>query len=123
MPVVSTNINILALQTGEKLFHEGDKNDGNMYVVRSGRFAVLKHRQDGSQIVSELTSGDVIGEVSFFSGESRTATVKALERSSLFVLSTETFEQMVLRNPEIGLKIIRGLVSALRSSEKRAGWR
>jgi len=123
MPVVPSNVTIVSLELGEELFHEGDPNNGTMYVVRSGHFAVLKHRSDGTEIVTELSSGDVIGEVSFFSSEPRTATVKALERGSLFALSNETFEQMVLRNPEIGLKIIRGLVSALRSSEKRAGWR
>ena len=123
MPVVPSNVSIIPIDSGEELFHEGDPNNGTLFVVRTGRFAVLKHKTDGTQIVTELSSGDVIGEVSFFSREPRTATVKAVENGSLFVLSNDTFEQMILRNPEIGLKIIRGLVSALRSSEKRAGWR
>jgi len=123
MPVVPSGFEEIELDSGEFLFREGDKNNGRMYVVRKGKLAVLKEMKGLERLINTAESGDVIGEISFFSGEPRTASVKAVDSSSLFVLSNTTFEKMVLRNPEVGLKVIRGLVATLREFEKRSGWR
>jgi len=122
MAFVQSEFEILELEPGEILFREGDPNNGRMFVIRSGEMSIIKAREGMEYEVNAAVQGDLLGEVSFLAGEARTATVQAVTRCSLFCLSNASFEKMVLRNPQIGLKVIRRLVASLREFEKRTGW-
>jgi len=56
---------------------------------------------------SVLESGTVVGQPTSKSRVSRASRVEALEASVLRVVGWEDFEDLVLRNPEVGLKTIR----------------
>jgi len=122
MTFVQSEFEIIELEPDEVLFREGDPNNGRMFVIRSGEMSIIKAREGVEYEVNTAVQGDLLGEVSFLAGEPRTATVQAVTRCSLFCLSNASFEKMVLRNPQIGLKVIRRLVSTLREFEKRTGW-
>ncbi len=122
VPIAPSEFDVIELEPGEILFREGDPNNGRMFIIRSGQMSIIKTRGGTDYEVNTASQGDLIGEVSFLSGEPRTATVRATTKCSLFSLSNETFEKMVLRNPQIGLKVIRRLVASLREFEKRTGW-
>ncbi|MBN1426353.1 cyclic nucleotide-binding domain-containing protein [Candidatus Fermentibacteria bacterium] len=122
MASVQSDFDIIELDPGQILFREGDPNNGRMFVIRSGELSIIKARNGVEYEVNTASQGDLLGEVSFLAGESRTATVQATTACSLFCLSNESFEKMVLRNPQVGLKVIRRLVATLREFEKRTGW-
>ncbi|MCU0611636.1 MAG: cyclic nucleotide-binding domain-containing protein [Candidatus Eisenbacteria bacterium] len=122
MAVVQSEFDIVELEPGEVLFQEGDPNNGRMFIIRSGEMTIIKARNGVEHEVNTAVQGDLLGEVSFLAGETRTATVQAVTQCSLFCLSNASFEKMVLRNPQIGLKVIRRLVATLREFEKRTGW-
>src|SRR5882757_3911950 len=64
---------------GETIFEYGDQG-GEIYIVREGRVEVFLENTDGQKIVvGENERGDVLGELSFLDGGSRTATAVALE--------------------------------------------
>src|SRR5690348_16187539 len=68
----------LPVQRGACIVREGDSAEA-LYVVISGRFAV---EIDGrSEPVAEISHGSTIGEIAFFAGGVRTATVRAIRDS------------------------------------------
>lgn len=91
----------LALRTlhrGDVLMRQGDEADA-LFVVLSGRLAVtLDHQTDP---VSEIGSGQPVGEIAFLTGRRRTATVIAMRDSLLFALSRVEFDALVAAHPGI----------------------
>ena len=64
----------------EALFHEGDRSD-EVYFVESGRFDVLKHVDDGPPVrLAKVRHGALLGEIAFYLGEPRSATIVATRR-------------------------------------------
>src|SRR5690242_16928329 len=76
------------LRRGEVLVREGDASDA-LFFVLSGRFTV--HVGGADEPIAEVGPGQSIGEIGFFAGMPRTATVKALRDSSVLVITREHF--------------------------------
>src|SRR2546429_224213 len=71
---------------GEVIFREGDPGD-TCYVVRSGAVRVTRRHSDGRQIaLADLREGDIFGELAMFGGETRSATVEAVEPAEVVAL-------------------------------------
>ncbi len=67
-----------------------DEAADSLYVVVSGRFAV---EVDGHQdAVAEITRGSTIGEIAFFAGGNRTATVRAIRDGIVVRLTRADFD-------------------------------
>ena len=66
------------LRRGEVLVREGDPSD-RFFIVLSGRFTV--HKEDTMVSVAEIGQGELVGEIGFFAGLPRTATVLAARDS------------------------------------------
>ena len=62
------------LQRGEDLIREGEKSDA-IFFVYSGRFRA--YRSDAEYPIAEFGVGEIIGEIGFFGGTPRSATVIA----------------------------------------------
>ncbi len=82
-----------------------------IYFVVTGRFAVLL---DGSvEKIAEIGPGQPIGEIAFFSGGDRTASVRA-ERDSLALrLTREDFDWLAERSPSLWAAVTRTLARRL----------
>ena len=68
-----------ALPRGEVLIRQGEPSD-TLYFVLSGRFSV--HLAGEAEPTAEIGKGQPIGEIGFFAGLPRTATVKAMREFS-----------------------------------------
>ena len=79
------------LKTGEYLFREGDPPT-HLYIIKSGTLSIRKMRA-GIPIVeiAQLGSDEVVGELSFFDCEPRSASVLAITDVELLELSFEEF--------------------------------
>jgi NTE family protein len=86
------------IERGQDLVRQGDAADA-LYLVSSGRFAVLRNGQDAP--VTEIGAGQPIGEIAFLNGGLRTATVRALRDSLVMRLDREAFTAVCTRNPGI----------------------
>ena len=114
-------LTLVKFPKGTVLYSEGDSNDGRMFVVSEGIISASRKVAGKEQVVYQCAQGDIVGEVSFLTGEPRTATcVVATHEARLFELDNDTFEEMIHTNPEIALKVIRSLADKLRSVERRA---
>lgn len=81
---------------GEELIRAGD-GSSEIYFVIAGRFRV--HR-DG-QTLGYVDSGGVVGEVAFFAGLPRTASVVAQRDSLVLRLTRDSYESVCANNPEV----------------------
>jgi len=76
---------------GERIFSEGDPGDA-FYILTKGRLVVTSNQ--GGQVIelSTIKAGRSFGEISLVDEQTRTATVTALEDSTLFMLSRAQFK-------------------------------
>ncbi len=100
----------MSIARGETLIRQGDAADA-LYLVVSGRFQVLIEGRD--RPISEIGPGSPIGEIAFFSGGVRTATVKAGRDSLVLKLTREDFERLAERSPTIWVTITAALARRL----------
>jgi NTE family protein len=101
------------LQRGEVLIKAGEPPDA-LYFVLSGRFSV--HLNDVSEPIAEIGRGQPIGEIGFFAGLPRTATVAALRDSRVLCITRERFELLKDLSPAIRDAVIVSLARRLSKS-------
>jgi len=101
---------------GETIFHKGTVGS-QMYVVLGGKVGVF----DNNKLLAELHTGDMFGEMALVNREPRSATVMAVEESKLFVLSENTFQQLLSKRVaiQILLNVVRSLSNRLKNANAR----
>lgn len=104
---------------GEIVFREGDEGD-TCYVVRSGAARVTRNHSDGRAItLAELRRGDIFGELAMWGGETRSATVEAVDDTSAVALLAGDVRRLLAARPEIAVKLLGELASRLRAANER----
>lgn len=84
----------------EYIFRAGDTGREMFFLIR-GRLEVLD--KDGRHL-AYMSDGDFFGEIALFEGHIRSATVKSVSYSELYVLDQERFNQALAAHPDIGDK-------------------
>src|SRR5947209_767219 len=103
----------------EVVFREGDSGD-TCFVVRSGCVRVGRRHSDGRQItLAELGEGDIFGELAMFGGETRSATVEAVEAATAVAILAGDLRRLMRDHPEIAVKMLGGLADRLRAANER----
>jgi len=99
---------------GEVIFSEGDPGDA-MYIVDDGYVSVyVTDAAMGLTVdVAALGRGEAFGEMALVTGEGRKASVKALEKTSLWVLHRDVFFRLVQAVPQMGITIAATLARRL----------
>ena len=70
-------------------------------------------------ILRRLEPGALLGELAFFAGTARTATVRAVEPCAMLSLHFDNFRAFLLRYPEIMLILTGRIVRSLLEVERR----
>lgn len=100
----------VALRSGDVLFRQGDVADA-AYVVVSGRLRVIKSDLDGlPEVVAEVGSGELVGEIALLDDSLRNATIVAARDAQLARIDREAFEQLVVEQPGAMLSVARVVV-------------
>jgi CRP/FNR family transcriptional regulator len=104
---------------GEAVFREGDPGD-TCYVIRTGGMRVTRRHSDGRQItLAELREGAIFGELAMFGGETRSATVEALEPTNGVALLAGDLRRTMLAHPAIAVAMLEGLADRIRAANER----
>jgi NTE family protein len=107
------------IAAGETLIRQGEVGD-SAYLTISGRLRVYVNGEDGAtRMVRELSRGEVIGEMSLYTGEARSATVVAVRDSVLVKLGQQHFEAMLLHHPQVSLTFTRQMIRRLQTENER----
>lgn len=95
--------------SGSTVFTEGAAGK-NMYFLASGEMALTR----GGKPLDVIKAGEVIGEMSVFTGEPRSATATARGACELIELSADAFSKSIQKTPEFALMLLAILIKRLR---------
>jgi CRP-like cAMP-binding protein len=85
-----------------------------MYLIASGRIAIRTHNNQGEILHTVLSEGSFLGELALVDPQHlRTAQAVPLERSVLIGFFKPDLEDIIQRNPAMGVKILFQLSSVL----------
>ena len=104
------------LLRGERLVRQGTELR-SVYVVVSGRFEVWIEGQKSA--INEIGVGEPIGEIGFFAGVPRTATIIAARDSVVIELDRAAFDDIVRQVPAIYQILLRTLARRLAATNAR----
>ncbi len=101
------------------VFREGDASD-TCYIVRSGRARAVREHADGRTItLATFGSGDIFGELAMFEDERRSATVEAVQRTSVVAVLGPDMRRLMVEHPGISLRLVVALGRRLRETNER----
>lgn len=100
------------------LFREGDPPDA-LYVIKSGKFAVVKTKGNAEIVLAEIGAGALVGEMAFFDNKPRSASVKAQKDSEVIILPYKALHAQFATMPEWVKAIMRQVNESLRNANKR----
>jgi CRP/FNR family transcriptional regulator, cyclic AMP receptor protein len=103
------------LSNGEALMRQGE-NERELFILAEGELQVLIR----GTVVAQVMPGAVVGEGTFFSGASRSATVKACKSGVAWALSWERYEAMAVKHPKLALDLTISLASVLANRMREA---
>ncbi len=111
---ISTFFELVHYPAGTNVFKEGDPGDFIGFVI-SGKLEVKKQTEfKGNQIIIALLSkGALVGELSVFDRHKRSATVEAIEDTTMLILREEALESLFEQYPHAGIKILKSLIRVL----------
>jgi CRP/FNR family transcriptional regulator, cyclic AMP receptor protein len=108
-----------AFEPGEVVFREGDSSD-TCYVVRNGRArAVRTHRAGRTITLATFGPGDIFGELALFEDERRSATVEAVQPTSVVGVLGPDMRRLMTEHAEIAARLVIALGRRLRETNER----
>ncbi len=106
------------LKRGEILFNEGDKPDA-MYVIKTGKIAIVKTKGNSEITLAELTAGDMLGEMAFFDNRPRSAGARAIVDCVVIELPFKALNAQFKAFPEWLKAVVRTMNNHLRNANTK----
>ena len=108
----------VALTRGEILFDQ-DQAGHDLFIVASGRIAIAKRSVDGrTSVVALMEEEDLVGEMSLFDGQGRSAEARALEPSRLVAVPYDAVRAALHARPEALWTVVALLARRLRVTDE-----
>ncbi|HEY5344097.1 MAG TPA: Crp/Fnr family transcriptional regulator [Solirubrobacteraceae bacterium] len=106
-------------EPGQVVFREGDASD-TCYIVRSGRARAVRGHSGGRTItLATFGPGDIFGELALFEDERRSATVEAIEPTSVVAVLGPDMRRLMVEHPGISSRLVIALGRRLRETNER----
>ena len=100
----------LHLPRGRVLMREGEA-PREFIVIGSGRVRVTRGADAGTTVVSDLGSGEILGEMALLLGTHRKATATATTDLTVFVCSVSEFRSILRTAPSVARKVHQTLLT------------
>ena len=114
--LTGNNIDAQEVKAGSVIFREGEAAD-RLFVIKSGEVRI----QIGNRSITELSAGDIFGEMALIDNEPRSATAVAMTDVELVPVSEKQFLFLVSQTPYFALKVMRVLARRLRATTRTFG--
>ncbi len=103
---------------GEYVFKEGDRSD-ELYLIVEGQVAVIKDAESPTPVVLSYKGEDeLIGEVSLLGDTPRTASILALEPTTLLVINRDDFWRLFDEKPTFRQMVVRTVIDRLLAADE-----
>ena len=110
----------MELPGGQTLMNQGDPGDA-MYLIVSGRLRTYIADEDGQQrMVREITRGQVVGEMSLYTDEPRSATLVAIRDTVLVRLGKAEFHKLLSISSAMSIALTRQIIKRLQTEGSRS---
>jgi CRP/FNR family transcriptional regulator len=107
------------VEKGRTIYRQDDRAQG-LFLLKTGRVRLSRIGPGGKKLeLAILERGTFFGEMPLLGERMRSAYAEAAEDCLLCVMSQRDIEQLVLRNPQVGLRMIEVLSRRLAESEAR----
>jgi CRP-like cAMP-binding protein len=114
----------IAFSAGDRIFSQGDLGT-EMFIIQEGEVHIIKHIAGESHVLSRLERGDFFGEMALLEAMPRSADAVAMSEVRVVAINGSRFDEMLRKNPEVAVRIIRKYSKRLREAntllEKLAG--
>lgn len=119
-----TDVSGQSYAPGDHIFREGELGT-EMYIIQEGSVVISKTLAGIAHVMSRLEKGDFFGEMAVLEHLPRSADAVAETPVRVIPINGTRFDEMLRRNPEIAVRIIRKYSQRLREAnallEKLAG--
>ncbi len=102
---------------GEKVFNKGDSGN-EAYVVMRGQIDICL--EEGARPIATVGNGQIFGELAFLDGAARVALAVASQASILLVVQRVAFNEVVQREPHLGMVVMKNVAMDLSNKLRRA---
>jgi CRP-like cAMP-binding protein len=105
----------VSFSAGEVIFREGDLGT-EMFIIQEGEVEIIKHLNGEAHLLSRLERGDFFGEMAVLENVPRTADAIAVSDVRAVAINGAKFDDMLRKNPEIAVRIMRKYSKRLREA-------
>ena len=96
----------LSFGAGAPIYRQGDLGT-EMFIILEGEVHLVKSLRGERIVLSRLEKGDFFGEMAVIESAARTTDALALSDTRLLPINAARFDEMLRKNPEIALRMIR----------------
>ncbi len=104
---------------GDVIFEEG-KPAHHLYVVVNGRVEVFRTVNDRERPLAVLGPRECFGEMAILDEAPRSASIRAIEPTTVLKIDRESFRELILERPQIAFAIFKILSGRLRTQNIEA---
>lgn len=105
---------------GDLLFQAGETAE-TLFIINEGRLKLYKYTKDGKeQILHILKEGDFWGELQLLNESNFDCYAKVLEDCNICTIKKADFQNLMLKNPEMSLKVLQTVGKRLEDVERMA---
>ncbi|MGK9367657.1 Crp/Fnr family transcriptional regulator [Melioribacter sp. Ez-97] len=95
-----------------------DESGTALFIILSGKVKVSRTSEDGKEVIlSILSENDFFGEMAILDGQTRSATVTAIEDSEIFIIQRNDFIELLKEHHDVALALLEELTRRLRSAD------
>lgn len=110
---------MITVSRGGTVYHQEDRAEG-LFLLKRGRVRLYRLSTNGRKLeLAVLEPGTFFGEMPLLAERMRNASAEALEDATLCVLSRADIERLVLRRPQVALRMLDVLSRRLAECEVR----
>jgi len=96
--------NLKKFNANEQIFTEGENSDV-IYFIDTGKVSIYIDKFNSKEELQVLGAGMCFGEMAAFNNNTRTASAKSIEETTLNVLSKESFSELMSTEHDLSKKI------------------
>lgn len=106
---------LITFAAGDRIFAQGELGT-EMFIIQEGEVDIIKRIGAESHALSRLEKGDFFGEMAVLEAMPRTADAVAVTDVKVLAINGSRFDEMLRKNPEVAVRIIRKYSKRLREA-------
>ena len=104
-------------EDGQYITKQGESGQC-MYIIQQGCVEVVVEGREGEVVLSRLETGDVFGEMALFTGEPRSASVRAQGSARVLTVDKRGFLRRIHEDPSLAFRILQRMSERIQALDE-----